>query len=103
MNSDGVHFRLWHFCDIELEVALEDATLRDEALGILRALVERVDIHPIADGFDIDFVGEIVKMIGLPASIDGGNLDKFRVSAKRVAGACNRRYLQLAMSRFPRT
>jgi len=75
----------------ELAVALEDPTLRDEALGILRGLVERVDIHPTADGFDIDFVGEIVKMVGLPALSDRGNLDKFRVSAKRVAGVRNQR------------
>jgi DNA invertase Pin-like site-specific DNA recombinase len=75
----------------ELAVALEDTTLRDEALGILRGLVERVDIHPTADGFDIDFVGEIVKMVGLPALSDRGDLDKFRVSAKQVAGARNHR------------
>jgi hypothetical protein len=75
----------------ELAVALEDPTLRDEALGILRGLVERVDIHPIADGFDIDFVGEIVRMVALPALNERGNLEKFRVSAKRVAGARNQR------------
>jgi hypothetical protein len=76
----------------DLGVALEDPTLRDEALGILRGLVERVDLHPTADGFDIEFVGQIVKMLDLPASNDRGNLEKFRVSAKQVAETCNRLY-----------
>jgi hypothetical protein len=48
-----------------LHEALADPGLRDEALGILRGLIERVEIHPGEDGLQVEIVGEIVKMVEL--------------------------------------
>jgi site-specific DNA recombinase len=48
-----------------LHEALADPGLRDEALGILRGLIERVVIHPAEDGLQVEIVGEIVKMVEL--------------------------------------
>ena len=39
--------------------------MRDEALGILRGLIERVVIHPAEDGLQIELVGEIRKIVEL--------------------------------------
>jgi hypothetical protein len=39
--------------------------LRDEALGILRGLIERVVLHPAEDGLQVEIVGEIVRMVEL--------------------------------------
>jgi hypothetical protein len=36
----------------ELDRALEDPALRDEVLGILRGLIERVELAPAPDGFE---------------------------------------------------
>jgi site-specific DNA recombinase len=52
-----------------LHEALADPALRDEALGILRGLIERVVIHPVEDGLQVELVGEIVRLIEL--GLDG--------------------------------
>lgn len=71
----------------ELENAIEDPTLRDEALAILRDLVEAVELHPTKDGFDIEFRGQIANMIGLSSPTRSrSNSEHFVISAKRVAG-----------------
>ena len=44
-----------------LHEALADPGLRDEALGILRGLIERVIVHPAEEGLQV----EIVKMVEL--------------------------------------
>ena len=77
----------------ELENALSDPGSRDEALTILRGLIERVDLHLSDDGFDVDFHGEIANLIALPSPSRRANIDHYRVSAKRVAGARNHRQL----------
>lgn len=48
-----------------LHEALADLGLRDEALRILRGLIERVVIHPAEEGLQVEIVGEIVKMVEL--------------------------------------
>ena len=76
-----------------LHVALADPGLRDEALGILRGLIERVVIHPAGDssaddGLQIELAGEIVKMIELGLDAKQAALPKEAAcSVKVVAGA----------------
>jgi DNA invertase Pin-like site-specific DNA recombinase len=79
----------------ELAAALTDPGTRDEAISIIRGLIERVELHPTEDGFDIDFLGEIAAMIALPEPGVRRDIDHFRVSAKRVAGAGYHLYLLL--------
>lgn len=74
----------------DLEHALEDPTLRDEALAILRSLVETVELHPTKDGFEIEFKGQMANMIGLSSPPRSRkNIEQFVISAKRVAGTRN--------------
>ncbi len=49
----------------ELEAALADPEIRDEALAILRPLIEKVVLRPQENGFEIELVGEIVAMVAL--------------------------------------
>ena len=46
-----------------LQHALNDPEIRDEALQILRNLIEHVSIGPAENGIEIEIVGEIAKMI----------------------------------------
>jgi DNA invertase Pin-like site-specific DNA recombinase len=48
-----------------LQHALNDPEIRDEALQILRGLIEHVSIRPAENGLEIEIVGEIAKMIEL--------------------------------------
>jgi site-specific DNA recombinase len=73
----------------ELGKALQEPSLRDEALKLLRSLVESVDLYPVEQGFEIDFKGQIANMITLPAPRRTGNADKFEISVNRVAGERN--------------
>ena len=71
-----------------LHEALADPGLRDEALGILRGLIERVVIHPAEDGLQVEIAGEIVKMIELGLDAKQAALPKEAAcSVKVVAGA----------------
>jgi hypothetical protein len=82
-----------------LHEALADPTVRDEALAILRSLIESVVMHPREDGFTIKLVGEIANMVTLALSADSkkaapcGAAVAIRRSVKVVAGACNWLYL----------
>ena len=72
----------------ELHRALEDPAIRDEALGILRGLVERIVITPADEGTGetIELVGAIVGMVELgnkKAALDA----RTACSVKVVAGA----------------
>ncbi len=82
---------------------LRAATSAD-ALEVVRGLVERVVLHPGADGqrgFDTELVGEIASMVRLGLSGDAAacralssgdrDYDLFGSSVKVVAGARNRR------------
>jgi site-specific DNA recombinase len=69
-------------------VVLTDPALRDEALGILRGLIERVVVHPGDDGPQIELVGEIVRMVELGLNDKKAALPKEAAcSVKVVAGA----------------
>ena len=69
-----------------LHLALADPALRDEALGILRGLIERVVIHPSEDGLQV----EIVRMVELGLDAKQAALPKEAAcSVKVVAGARN--------------
>ena len=71
-----------------LHEALADPALRDEALGLLRGLIERVVLHPAADGQEIEIVGEIVRMVELGRDAKQAALDaEAACSVKVVAGA----------------
>ena len=42
-----------------------------EPLGILRGLVERIEVHPIEGSFEIELLGEIARMVELPLDPNG--------------------------------
>jgi site-specific DNA recombinase len=72
----------------ELHRALQDPAIRDEALHILRGLVERIVIMPAAEGpgETIELVGAIARMVELgnkKAALDA----RTACSVKVVAGA----------------
>lgn len=78
----------------DLHVALEVKETRDEALGLIRSLIERIAVRANDEGIEIELVGEIANMvaIALPhtkkaAPDRAAVLDTFRSSVKVVAGA----------------
>ena len=83
-----------------LHEALADPALRDEALGLLRGLIERVVLHPAGeDGQEVEIVGEIVRMVELGRDAKQAALDaEAACSVKVVAGARNRRELTPLMA-----
>ncbi len=75
-----------------LQETLQDPMLRDEAIGILRSLVDRVVMHQQDEGFEIELEGDIVPMVALglaqtkdtkKAALD----ERTACSVKVVAGA----------------
>jgi site-specific DNA recombinase len=78
-----------------LHESLADPSIRDEALGNLRGLIESVVMHSQEDGFTIELVGEIANMVALAlgpdtqkaASGEAAVPASFRRSVKVVAGA----------------
>jgi len=85
----------------QLQRALEDSEIRDEAVHILRGLIEYVSIAPIENGLEIEIVGEIAKMVelGIRTNTKQANLDeKSTRSVKVVAGARNQRCLHLDLA-----
>jgi len=71
-----------------LHEAFADPALRDEALGILRGLIERVVVHPGDDGPQIELIGEIVRMVELGLNDKQAALPvEAACSVKVVAGA----------------
>jgi hypothetical protein len=84
-----------------LHEAFTDPGLRDEALGILRGLIERVVVHPGEDGPQIELVGEIVRMVELGLNAKQAALPgEAACSVKVVAGARNTYYLLLFATRL---
>ncbi|MBK5197068.1 MAG: recombinase family protein [Methyloceanibacter sp.] len=74
----------------QLQLALDDPEIRDEAVQILRSLIEYVSIGPTENGLEIEIVGEIAKMVelGIETNPKQANLDeKSTRSVKVVAGA----------------
>ena len=73
----------------QLQNCLNDPEIRDEALEILRGLVERVSIGPAENGREVEIVGEITKMVELGAGNEAkrATLDQAMTrSVKVVAG-----------------
>ena len=76
-----------------LQAALDDPEIRDQALAILRPLIEKVIMSPCDRGFEIELRGEIVAMVALgqnagPPNAKQAALDEAaRCSVKVVAGA----------------
>jgi hypothetical protein len=89
-----------------LHEALAEPQTRDEALGILRGLVERIEVHPIEGGFEIELIGEIARMVELSLDPNGTKKaaldERTACSVKVVAGARNQRYLQISEGWLPR-
>ena len=79
-----------------LQEALSDLSIRDEAVKLLRGLVERVALSPAGRGFEIEIVGDIAKMIELPGAPENSVPDPYRSSVKVVAGARSQRCLGLS-------
>ena len=82
-----------------LQEALNQPEIRDEAIEVLRSLLERVVIAPVEEGFDIEIIGEIAQMIEVSMG-EGGKKgpilnQSMGRSVKVVAGARNQRCLHL--------
>jgi site-specific DNA recombinase len=73
----------------QLHQALDHPEIRDEAVQVLRGLIEHVLIGPADNGFEIEIVGEIAKMVelGIGPNAKQANLDERSTrSVKVVAG-----------------
>ena len=46
-------------------------------------------VHPVDEGFEVQFVGEIANMISVPHGKGAMKIDQRRIAVKRVAGARN--------------
>src|SRR5680860_770260 len=75
----------------QLQEALNHPEIRDEAIQVLRGLLERVVVAPIEGGFNVEIVGEIAQMIeiGLGKGKKKGPVlnERMARSVKVVAGA----------------
>ena len=72
-----------------LQQALNDPEIRDDAVQILRGLIERASIGPAENGLEIEIVGEIAKMVQLGIGnkeIQATFSEKMARSVKVVAG-----------------
>ena len=83
----------------QLQHALNDPEIRDEAIQVLRGLLESVVIAPAETGFEVEIVGEIAHMIemGMNEGKKKGPVlnERMARSVKVVAGARSQRYLHL--------
>ena len=70
----------------DLQTALADPATHTEALEILRALIERVEVRPAEDGFAIELIGEIANMVTFSAGAESVTKEPYRSSVKVVAG-----------------
>jgi hypothetical protein len=87
----------------QLQAALQDETLRREAMAILRTLIEKVIVTPTEAGIDVALYGELGALMALAeARKDGrpGSLKPGR-SLSVVAGERNQRYLQALRKQVP--
>ena len=71
----------------DLQQTLHEPEAREEALSILRSLVERVVIRPAEPGFTIEPVGEIANMLRISAGSGTFTIEPYSSSVKVVAGA----------------
>jgi hypothetical protein len=80
----------------ELGVALRNPAIHDEALEIVRGLVDRLVVHFNKDeaGMEIELIGDIARMVELGSSKGNKKAaldDRAACSVKVVAGTCNHR------------
>lgn len=73
----------------------------DEALGILRELIEKVAVRARESAFEIEFVGALANMLALPAVAQSAQSTPFRRSVKVVAGDRLRRFRPGGLSPIP--
>ncbi|HUW73584.1 MAG TPA: recombinase family protein [Methyloceanibacter sp.] len=75
----------------DLHGALADPRTHDEALDILRSLIEQVVVRPHKEGFRIELVGEIAQMVAFgnhnDAKKKSASINEAACSVKVVAGA----------------
>ena len=71
----------------DLQDALNELTIRDEALDILRGLIDHVVMHATKDGFEVELIGEIAKMVELGQQKKAALPKEAACSVKVVAGA----------------
>src|SRR5260370_4972525 len=69
-----------------LQEALRDPSTHNEALGILRGLVDRVVVTPSERGFTIELIGAIAHMIKLSAGSESLTKEPYLSSVKVVSG-----------------
>ena len=73
---------------VQLQEALGKPEDRDEAITMLRRLIERVVVHAADEGLQIELVGEIVRLIELGLDAKQAALgEEAACSVKVVAGA----------------
>ena len=84
-----------------------DPAIQSEALQISRGLSERVVLHPMDMGIEIELIVEIAAMVDLgtnnkTAGLKGSAVcDPYRRLLDMAAGERNQRYLQGLVSRIP--
>ncbi len=76
-----------------LRQLLVDPVTRDEAIELLRSLVDHVAVRATENGFEVDLVGDIANMLKLPAKAESSNIESYASSVKVVAEACCQREL----------
>lgn len=84
-----------------LHHALADPATRDEALGLVRGLIEAVALHPADDGFAIEIVGDIAGMVAVanPGSKKAASdCDAALVASSRKVVAGTRNHLNLLVT-----
>jgi site-specific DNA recombinase len=72
----------------QLHGALADPQDREEAIGILRGLIEKISVRPTGRGrsFEVELVGEIANMVALSPGAETVCREPYRSSVKVVAG-----------------
>ncbi len=68
-----------------LRQLLVDPVTRDEAIELLRSLVDHVAVRATENGFEVDLVGDITNMLKLPADAESSNIEPYASSVKVVA------------------
>ena len=87
---------------VALQETLRGPKLRDEALDLLRSLIDQVAMRPIEKGFEIELVGDIAHMVEFAndkaqSKKQAALNEAARCSVKVVAGARNHRELTLSV------
>ena len=71
----------------ELTSLLDHPQDQDEAVTIIRSLIDDFVVGSTVGGFRVEFVGVIANMIKIPHKNSAINTEQFEIAVKRVAGA----------------